>query len=105
MWVKPFFPENIETLRFLTLRVVLRTFSVGFVFSGVVFCYCIDDVSSQPATNEANNLEQYKHPHVFMKIQCHPQLLLTLLKEGYTMCHWKELLWKEQKFMELNDAK
>ena len=55
MWVKPFFPENIETLRFLTLRVVLGTFSVGCVFSGVVFCYCIDDVSSQPATNKANN--------------------------------------------------
>ena len=54
MWVKPFFPQNIETLRFVTLRVVLGAFGVGCVFSGVVFCSCIDDVSSQPATNQVN---------------------------------------------------
>jgi hypothetical protein len=43
MWADPICSDNIETLRFLTLCVVLGGFGVGCVFSGVVQCCCMDD--------------------------------------------------------------
>ncbi|CAB4027976.1 PREDICTED: uncharacterized protein LOC106872646 [Paramuricea clavata] len=59
MWADPICSDNIGTLRFLTLCVVLGGFGVGCVFSGVVQCCCIDDDEPIETYSRSSNVPRY----------------------------------------------
>ncbi len=63
MWGDPTRPDNIDSLRFLTLRVFLGGIGISIFLSCVLFCCCDDDdddcctsrSSPQPSTNDVNH--------------------------------------------------
>ena len=88
MWADPICSDNIETLRFFTSFVVLGGFGIGFVFSGVTTCFCldccVDDVAARPSTNLTTLLLQTSlcYLQVCLEIPDYPRSRLTSLKQS-----------------------